>query len=929
MYQNEQLTAAISNVRKSTGVTCFQVALTPGGHPALLATTDPADNLSKKTAEQLSAFFSQGYATGLLHLSVAIQDKTLPISIKFWRQFSRLFITSLCYMTGGSTVMLAAVQPPVFPMIEMENLLATAPFMAGSEYLNADVLQSLWEDLWQALLATLQKSALDFTAWLTQYDSTWKQVGRICFHLAENKRDPNAPFAFLATYVTHLSQQGTLSYVPLGRALQEYTQDQRQLLALLLPIQKAGQSNEFLKQLIDTGSIFKPLAWRAKEAYQLLQAIPLLEEAGIVVKTPDWWKATHAAHPKVAVTMGKKETSHLGLDALLDFQINLCLPNGMLLQDDEIASILSAGTGLIQLKGQWVAVDHEKLGEVLSHWKKIARQVEKEGLSFADALRMTAGLTPLQNGAPLPIDIATWSQTIAGDWLQEVLTRLRQPEQALEKTLPALLKKHFCASLRPYQVVGVQWLWTLYQMKLGACLADDMGLGKTIQVLALLTLIRHHPLTQSKVKHPHLLVLPASLLGNWQMEFQKFAPGLRLKMIHASMTDSPILLDTAPDLSGIDLVITTYTYASKLNWLKEINWDLLVLDEAQAIKNPAAKQSQAIKALKSQRRLVLTGTPIENRLMDLWSLFDFVAPGLLGSNRAFAKYGKNTEEAGAFNAALRRLISPYILRRLKSDKRIIADLPDKTELQTYCNLSKTQSVLYQQAVLQLTRELETVDDDMKRRGLVLAYLSRFKQICNHPNQWSGQGAFNPQDSGKFLRLGELCEEIAARQEKVLIFTQFREIIPALEQYLFSVFGQAGLTLDGSTPIKERTKRVNAFQQECGPPFFILSLKAGGTGLTLTHASHVIHFDRWWNPAVENQATDRAYRIGQKKNVLVHKFVCLGTIEEKIDDMLRAKQSLASDIIGEPAVAMLTEMSDNDLLAMVSLDIHSVLTEKET
>jgi non-specific serine/threonine protein kinase len=437
---------------------------------------------------------------------------------------------------------------------------------------------------------------------------------------------------------------------------------------------------------------------------------------------------------------------------------------------------------------------------------------------------------------------------------------------------------------------------------------------------------------EQKEKHqPHLLILPASLLGNWQAEISRFAPQLSLWIAHSGTNRN----DQKPDLSKVDIIITTYGTLNRLPWLSETSWNIVILDEAQAIKNPTAKQTRAIKLLTSRVRFMLTGTPIENRLLDLWSLFDFVAPGLLGSSRVFADLSKsksknaNTENKGQFFAAVRRLVNPYILRRLKSDKRIISDLPDKTEMQAYCTLTKQQIGLYQQAVNELAAKLENQVDDINRRGLVMSYLLRFKQICNHPNQWLGHGHYDHELSGKFLRLKELCETIVEKQEKVLIFTQFREIIPALSGFLAEVFKREGLTLDGQTKAKERAKRVEQFQQDQGPPFFVLSLKAGGTGLNLTAASHVIHFDRWWNPAVENQATDRAFRIGQKKNVLVHKFICRGTIEEKIDSLINSKKALSSEIMGRDNEIILTELSDAELMNMVTLDIHRAVDETNT
>jgi non-specific serine/threonine protein kinase len=372
--------------------------------------------------------------------------------------------------------------------------------------------------------------------------------------------------------------------------------------------------------------------------------------------------------------------------------------------------------------------------------------------------------------------------------------------------------------------------------------------------------------------------------------------------------------------SGTDLVVTTYGMLLRQTWIREVPWGLAILDEAQAIKNPSARQTRAVKRLRAGARIALTGTPVENRLSDLWSLFDFLCPGLLGSATRFRGFVKALEarEQDQY-APLRNLIRPYVLRRLKTDKSIISDLPEKTEMKAFCGLSRAQAALYAESVQDLSRAL-TGMDGIQRRGLVLSYLLRFKQICNHPSQLLGDGGYDPAESGKFDRLRALAEEIASRQEKVLVFTQFREMTGPLAGFLEAVFGREGAVLHGGTPVKRRRALIDAFQREDGPPFFVLSLKAGGTGVNLTAASHVIHFDRWWNPAVENQATDRAFRIGQGRHVLVHKFVCRGTIEEKIDELVEEKARLAGDLLESGPEAMLTEMSDRELIDVVTLDV---------
>jgi non-specific serine/threonine protein kinase len=355
---------------------------------------------------------------------------------------------------------------------------------------------------------------------------------------------------------------------------------------------------------------------------------------------------------------------------------------------------------------------------------------------------------------------------------------------------------------------------------------------------------------------------------------------------------------------------------------------LVALDEAQAIKNPGAKQTRAAKKLNAQARFALTGTPVENRLGDLWSIFDFINPGLLGSSKEFASLVKRlAEKSHNPYGPLRELVRPYILRRLKTDKTVIADLPDKTEVKAFCQLTRRQAALYQQAVEELAEQLEDSDaDGIKRKGVVLSFLMRFKQICNHPSQWLGDGAWTEEDSGKWARLRDIAEVIAAKQEKVLVFTQFREVTAPLAAFLGSLFGRPGLVLHGETPVGKRQELVRRFQEDEEVGFFVLSLKAGGSGLNLTAASHVVHFDRWWNPAVENQATDRAFRIGQKKNVLVHKFVCRGTVEEKIDQLIESKRQISKDLLEGGTELLLTELKDDELLKLVALDINAALKE---
>jgi len=633
------------------------------------------------------------------------------------------------------------------------------------------------------------------------------------------------------------------------------------------------------------------------------------------VRLPDWWSSKHRPRPSVSVTIGDTTPTTLGLNALLDFDVKLTL-GGVTLSRAESERLLNASAGLVLIKGKWVEVDPDKLSQVLDEWRSLRAQM-KEGLSFGKAMRLLAGAdldAAKAEDDPRP----EWSQVVAGTWLREQLDELRSPTVADAIDKNAGLR----AELRHYQKHGVQWLWTLHALGLGGCLADDMGLGKTIQVIAHLSMLH----AQDGDSGTELLVVPASLVDNWRAELARFAPSLSVLVAHPSRLPSRKLRALTPaEVAAHDVVITTYGTVPRTPWMLEFGWRCVVLDEAQAIKNPGAKQTRAIKRLPARWRLALTGTPVENRLGDLWSVFDFLNPGLLGTAQDFGSLCKTmAKRAGDGYAPLRQLVSPYILRRLKTDKRVISDLPDKTEVTAHCLLSKAQAALYRQAVDELAETLAEAEG-IERQGLVFSYLMRFKQICNHPSQWLGDEEYDPAQSGKFQRLIELCEPIAERQEKLLVFTQFRTMIAPLQRCLARSFARPGLALHGGTPVKKRQRLVAQFQEDEEIPFMILSLKAGGTGLNLTAANHVIHFDRWWNPAVENQATDRAYRIGQRRNVLVQKFVCKGTVEERIDDLIASKQGLSDEILGGGAETKITELDDDELLALVKLDLQSAVT----
>lgn len=884
----------------------ISIRLTPSGRLAL----DLAETDASPAAEGLSARFATDWREGLFCLG-ARRDSLAQIgAARFWASMAVRYLTALCHLPENQTI------PESPTRDELSAWVENAPPMPGGEYLRIDILEAIWSSLaaW-GQEAMAEDGGIEH--FLRNHAPGWNAVGRVTFHLAENPRDPGQPFAFMASFTTGVGPDGQVRHLPLRKALELYagTRNKPALVKLLTPIQKAAARCDWVRVMVENGDIYRPMAWPTDRAYTLLRYIPLLEDSGLVVRVPDWWKKR--PRPRVGVIIGDSNRPLLGVESLLDFHVSATL-DGKPLSPEDVEALLAGEDGLVLFKGTWVEVDRERLRQALEHWRTVEREAG-DGLSFIQGMRLLAGTNLDLRDQSMAEEERNWSDVVSGQALREILHGLRHPAR-LEKPMATSI----AATLRPYQREGAAWLHFLSKLGLGACLADDMGLGKTLQVLTVLDHLREQN------AGPSLLVLPASLLGNWRSEAERFAPRLRLLFVHPAETSRQDLDELARNpsqvMEGIDLVVTTYALVDRTQWMAKKDWNLVILDEAQAIKNHSTKQSKAVRRLKAKARIALTGTPVENRVSDLWSLFDFLNPGLLGTATQFKRFLKDSENRPSPLAPLRKLVAPYILRRLKTDRAIIADLPDKTEALRFCGLSRDQIKHYEFVVRSMERGLAKGEDPMARRGLVLQSLMRLKQICNHPAQFTGQGDYAPDKSGKFVRLAEIAQELAERQEKVLVFTQFREIIPALHDHLSTIFGRPGLVLHGGTAIGSRADLVRDFQSDAGPPFFILSLKAGGTGLNLTAASHIIHFDRWWNPAVENQATDRCFRIGQHRNVLVHKFVTTGTIEEKIDLMIAGKKALAENLLGADEEIRLTELSDAELINLVRLDLSRAVDQ---
>ena len=774
--------------------------------------------------------------------------------------------------------------------------------MTGTEYLGRELLSSIWTKLSRAFSSEIKAYDGTVESFICSYSPDVHLVGRIFFHLVENKNSDD-PFAFLATYSTQLNEKGQSRHLPLKYALREYGSDQPKLLELLTTVHAASKKSALVAGLLETGELFHPLAWSSIEAFTFLKEVPVYEESGILCRIPNWWSG-NASQVRLSVSVGDSQPSFVGMGAILDFNAQLLLGDTPI-SEAEVKELLEKSEGLAFIKNKWVAVDREKLRQTLEAYEKARAMGGENGLSLQDAMRMQMNPERVLGDYDADEVVAV----AHGEWLDAVMQKLCSAGQ-----IPDVKScSGFKARLRDYQQKGLNWLCFLDSLKFGACLADDMGLGKTVQLLGFLCVIK-----SMKLDKASLLVIPASLIANWVNEIERFSPNLKYFVAHPAAHRQKALKHlNKKDIDALDLVITTYALAQKHEWIQAYSWNYVVLDEAQAIKNPGTKQTRAIKKLNADNRVIMTGTPIENRLADLWSLFDFINPGLLGNKTEFGRFSKKLKTDPSGFSKLRRLIKPYILRRLKTDRSVIDDLPEKVEMKTYAPLSRKQVVLYEKMIRGLRKAIEEADG-IQRKGLVLASLMKFKQLCNHPDQYLGTGEYQEKDSGKFGRLRDICETIYEKREKVLVFTQFKEMTGPLCDFLEEIFERQGLVLHGSVPVRKREKIVEQFQSDYYSPFMVLSLKAGGVGLNLTAANHVIHFDRWWNPAVENQATDRVFRIGQKKNVVVHKFLTKGTVEERIDMMLEEKARLSQEIIADTGEAWLTEMNNDDLLNLFKL-----------
>jgi SNF2 family DNA or RNA helicase len=630
-----------------------------------------------------------------------------------------------------------------------------------------------------------------------------------------------------------------------------------------------------------------------------------LEQAGFGVMLPAWWtrrgtKVRLAARAKVNAPE-MQGGSGLSLEEMVHFDWQVALGDQTLTRR-ELMALAKLKVPLVRVRGQWVLLDGREIEEAIALLER-----EGEGISAREAVRIALG-----GGEERGVGLAG---VAAEGWIGELLSQLGDHDRIEDPAPP----RGFTGTLRPYQERGFAWLGFLRRWGLGACLADDMGLGKTIQTLAL---FQHDKETDAN-SGCVLLVCPTSVIGNWQHEAARFTPELSIMVHHGSGRAKGAALRR--QAAKHDLVVTSYSLLQRdVEALAKVRWRGVVLDEAQNVKNPVTKQAKAARALEADYRVALTGTPVENNVGDLWSIMDFLNPGFLGTQAGFKRAFFVPIQAARDDAAIARLKSltgPFILRRLKTDRSIITDLPEKMEMKVYCTLTREQASLYAAVVEEATEALES-SEGIGRKGVVLATLSKLKQVCNHPAQFLGDNSAIAERSGKLARLTEMLEEVLEARERALVFTQFAEMGEIIRAHLHDTFGRETLFLHGGVARAKRDPMVARFQGVGGPSLFLLSLKAGGTGLNLTAANHVFHFDRWWNPAVEDQATDRAFRIGQTRRVQVHKFLCAGTLEERIDEMIERKKAVASALV-ESGESWLTELSTDELREVIALRADAI------
>ena len=844
------------------------------------------------SARAIAQAFQDGIVAGVHHLIVKQLGERVPAQLSFLREFGKSVVVHWLLAARAGAQTLASPTPQVG-----DSWALLARDVPGISRISADVVERLWDEMRHFYTQVLREHRVTLHDWLSTYNDPWAQIGDIVLRLDVGGDDPARPFVLYCHVIDGLSGARRVRLTPVyvhifgaGRVagFGDY---------LYRNLRKAAECSAIVARLLASQELFSPCHLIPRDAHAFLLSVPALEALGIQVQVPEWWHTRRPPRLGVRTRVGTRAPAALGVETLLDVSTAYLVDERELSEAEWRELIRKSVDGLVNVGGRWTEVSRDRVLEADQGWQATAQIRARGGATAIEALEMLGD----RGHAP-----TTQSEVFTpGPWMAEALGAMgRQDLRRAAEPGPEL----HC-QLRPYQRQGVTWLSTMLDLGLGALLADDMGLGKTVQVIALILSLKRR-----EIPGPHLIVAPASLLANWCEEITRWTrPPLPIAVVHHEH-------DSSADAPDPLVVLTSYGTLLRRPELQARNWGLIVLDEAQTIKNAWAKMTQTLKRMQARMRVCLTGTPVENSLGDLWSLMDFLNPGLLGAEAEFAARVRDVRsDAQGVLEPLRRQVRPLILRRLKTDAGIAETLPQKIEMTVYCGLTTMQADLYLQAIAEVQQHLRSAKP-RERSGVVLTLLTRLKQVCNHPAQFRKNLAWDAFSSAKFIRLRQLGETIAASGEKALVFTQFQELTGPLARLLAEPFGRPGLVLDGHTPINQRQELVAQFQDPEGPPFMVMTIKAGGTGLNLTAASQVIHFDQWWNPAAENQATDRAFRIGQHRNVFVHKFVVQGTVEQKIQAKVESKRNLVSDLFADDEDPLrFGELAADEVLSLVALD----------
>ena len=798
-------------------------------------------------------------------------DTTLKFLIKTTSYLINLISTNSTIELSRDSILIELTDNDIY------NITNDMPFMVNEKYLTSSYFNNMLNQIIKVFSKQIKSYKGSVLEYFKSKDANINVASRIYFHLVENpKNNTDKAFCFIATYSKNKNNK--LIHTPLSEALLEFKEKPKELITLLSSVTNVCEQSSFINNLMITGELFQPIYLTIDEASLFLNESIMYESYGIMTRIPKWYK-NKTNNPKVSLEPNKKEK--ITISQLIDLNPILYIDD-IKITTNELKQLLNSDKQLINHKGKWVNINKDNIQLILNSLDKLNNIKD---MTLLELLKLESSPNNV-----LDIDNTINIEVTQSKWFTDFKKELTNP--TIINDIP--VSKHLNAKLRPYQQIGYNWLMTMLNYGFGSLLADDMGLGKTLQVISVLTSL------YEKNSYKTLLVVPSSLMFNWLREFNKFS-NLKPIIIHnqAGTKVKDITIDNG-------IYITTYKMVSKL---KDHKFDLLIIDEAQAIKNINTTQSNIIRTINTTNRIALSGTPIENNIMELYSIFDFLNKGLLGTSKEFTKLNKEIVKDESYGK-IRKLIKPFLLRRLKTDKSIINDLPDKLETNEYITLSKKQLILYNKEVenLKLILEQEEIP-----KGIVLNMILKFKQICNHPANFLNNDDYNFNDSGKYDTLKQIAESIRDNQEQMLVFTQFKEMCEPLNEFLKSIFNKEGLVLTGSTTAKNRDLMVTRFNSDEYIPYMVLSLKAGGTGLNLVKANHVVHFDRWWNPAVENQASDRAYRIGQNKQVNVYKFITKNTIEERIDDIINSKQALSDNILKSNDESWITKLSKHDLI----------------